>query len=125
MALPIFLQRGRLGFASGFGNGTTWMKRTTAGRMNWRWHITRQNNSLSFRVRVHFRHGGNERLRIGMPRRTDDVLRVSLFHDFSEVHDHYAAADVLDHSQIVRDEQIRHAALLLQIPQQINDLRLN
>jgi hypothetical protein len=34
-------------------------------------------------------------------------------------------ADVFHHREIVRDEQIRHAPLLLQIAQQIDDLRLH
>ena len=46
-------------------------------------------------------------------------------HDLSQIHHRDAAADVLDEPQIVRDEQIRQLQLLLQIHQQVDDLRLH
>ena len=60
-----------------------------------------------------------------MLRVANDGFRVCCFHDFAEIHNHHAMADVLDHRQIVRDEEIRYAALLLQIAEQIYYLRLH
>ena len=45
--------------------------------------------------------------------------------DLAEIHDRNAVADVLDHPQIVRDEQIGEPELLLQIEQHVQDLRLD
>ncbi len=47
------------------------------------------------------------------------------FHDLAQIHDHDAAADVLDDGQIVRHKKIGHAALALEVLQQIDDLRLH
>jgi len=60
-----------------------------------------------------------------MLRVADDGFRVRRFNDFAEIHHHHAMADVLDHREIVRDEEIRDTMLLLQIAEQIDDLRLN
>ena len=111
--------------APGLRNRTAWMKGTASRRMNRRRHIARQKNPLSFRIRVHFRHGGNQRLRVRMLRRADDFLRLGRLHDFAQIHHQHAMADVLHHRQIVRDKQIRQAALLLQIAKKIDDLRLH
>ena len=47
------------------------------------------------------------------------------FNDPPQVHDRHAVADVFDHTQVVRDEQIGQAEVSLQVLQQIDDLRLN
>ena len=45
--------------------------------------------------------------------------------DLAEVHHRDAMADVLDHCEVVRDEQIREVELRLQVHQQVDDLRLH
>jgi len=55
----------------------------------------------------------------------NDCPRASQFHNLPEIHDHHAMADVFHDRQIVRDKKISHAALLLQVLQQVDDLRLN
>ncbi len=45
--------------------------------------------------------------------------------DTAEIHHRDAAADVVDHGEIVRDEEIGEPEFLLQILQQIDDLRLD
>jgi hypothetical protein len=52
-------------------------------------------------------------------------LLVGVFDDFAEIHDRDAVADVLDDSEIVRDEQIRKVLFALQIHHQIDDLSLD
>ena len=46
-------------------------------------------------------------------------------HDPAEIHHRDTMADALHHSQVVRDEEIGEAVLVLQIHQQVYDLRLN
>jgi hypothetical protein len=46
-------------------------------------------------------------------------------HDSAQVHDRYAVGDVLDHGEIVGDEEIGQVELALQINQQIENLALD
>ena len=45
--------------------------------------------------------------------------------DLAEIHDGDTVADVLDHREIMRNEEVGELQLLLQVPQQIDDLRLD
>src|SRR5947209_20323183 len=47
------------------------------------------------------------------------------FNDLAEIHDRDAPADMLDDGYIVGNEQIGKPELLLQIAEQVDDLRLN
>ncbi len=114
-----------LGAAAVHGHRTAGVKRTAGRRMDRGRHIAGQHDALALGIRVHFRYGGYERLGVGMLRLADEGLGFGQFHDFAEVHDHHAAADVLDHGEIVRNEQIGDAALLLEVAQQVDDLRLH
>ena len=60
-----------------------------------------------------------------MLRRGEQRRRRAHLNDLSEIHHRDAAADVLDEPQIVGDEQIRQAEALLQVHQQVDDLRLH
>ena len=57
--------------------------------------------------------------------RGEQRRRRSDLDDLPEIHDRDAAADVLDEPQIVRDEQVGELQPLLQIHQQVDDLRLH
>jgi hypothetical protein len=46
-------------------------------------------------------------------------------HDLSEVHDCHPVAHVLDHAQVMSDEEIREPATLLQVLKQVDDLGLD
>ena len=56
--------------------------------------------------------------------RTALRLSVSL-DDAAEIHHRHAVADVLDHREVVRDEQVGEPELVLQVHQQVDDLRLD
>src|SRR6185295_11479689 len=45
--------------------------------------------------------------------------------DLAEIHHGYPVTDALDDGHVVRDEDVRHAELALQVDQQVDDLRLN
>jgi hypothetical protein len=45
--------------------------------------------------------------------------------DDAEIHDRYHAADVLDHAEIMADEEVGQVKLPPQVRQQIEDLSLN
>ena len=54
-----------------------------------------------------------------------DLVAVGQLHDLAQVHDRHTVADVLDDPQVVRDEEVGQAELLLQVLQQVDDLRLD
>ena len=60
-----------------------------------------------------------------MARRADDALRPGDLRDVSEIHHHHAMADVLDHREVVRDEQVAQAARPLNVLEEIHNLRLH
>jgi hypothetical protein len=54
-----------------------------------------------------------------------DVTRRAELHHVAEVHHRDAVADVLDHREVVGDEQVREAELLLEVLEEIEHLRLD
>ena len=64
------------------------------------------------------------RYRDGAGRRTASRLSREL-DDAAEIHHGDAVADMLDHGEVVRDEQVGQAELALQVDQQVDDLRLD
>jgi hypothetical protein len=60
-----------------------------------------------------------------MARVAIQLIGVGGFHDASEVHDRDAVGDVFDHREVVGDKQVRHAEFVLEVFQQIEDLRLD
>ena len=50
---------------------------------------------------------------------------LGIFDDLAQIHHRDVVADELDHAEIVADEQIGQAELVLERAQQIEDLRLN
>ena len=60
-----------------------------------------------------------------MQRRLEQARLVGHLDDAAEIHHRDAVADVLDHREVVRDEQIRQLQFVLQIHQQVDDLRLD
>ena len=71
------------------------------------------------------RRRGEQRLRIGMQRFAEDALLGSVLDGEAEIHHQHVVRDVLHHREIVRDEQIGKAELLLEVEQQIEHLRLH
>ena len=63
--------------------------------------------------------------RIGMLRVGVKLPAGRLLDDPAQVHHRHLIGEVLDHRQVVRDEQVRDVQLVLQVVEQIEDLRLN
>ena len=108
-----------------FCNGTSGVEGTAGGRVHWRRHVSREDNAAAFCVGIDDRNGRYERLGVRMPGLTNNCLRVGNFDNLAQVHHHYPAADMLHYRQVMGDEQISNAALLLQVLQEIDDLSLN
>lgn len=68
---------------------------------------------------------GKKRLGIGVNRVGEQQPLRGPFHNSSQIHDTQTVADVLDHAQIVCDEQIGEMKFILQIHKNVQDLSLN
>src|SRR5262249_57341317 len=65
-----------------------------------------------------------QRARVGMPRIPKDGIARAGFDDAAEIHYGDLRGDVLDHREIVADEQIGEAEIVLEVHEQIENLRL-
>ena len=71
------------------------------------------------------RHGRQQRLRVGVQGLLVDLLVVADLDDAPEVHHRDAVGDVAHHRQVVGDEDVGELELLLELLQQVDDLRLH
>ncbi len=101
------------------------MEATAAGRVCRARDLTLQDETFFAHTHVVPRHGGEQRLRVGMHRRVVDGGLVALLDDAPEIHDGDAIRGVFHHRKVVGDEQIGKAELVLQVLQQVNDLGLD
>ena len=69
-------------------------------------HVPLQDDPLFGSRRVGDRDGRQQGLGVGVLRPGEEIGLVGEFDDLAEIHDRDATADVLDHGEIMRDEQI-------------------
>ena len=55
----------------------------------------------------------------------EERLRRRLFNGLAQIHDHDLIGDVVDHAQIVGDEDVGQIQLLLEVLQEVEDLGLD
>lgn len=101
------------------------VKATARGRINRAGHISLENDSFLLMVWIGHRHCGEKRAGIRVFGVAVDRLTRRDFYDLAEIHDRYPVADMLNHSEIVRDEEIGELHLLLKLLEQIDNLGLN
>ena len=77
------------------------------------------------RARLTPRHRGQQRLRVGVARDGQQRRRVALLDDATVLHHGDVVGQVLDDAEVVSDEEVGDAELRLQVPQQVQDLRLH
>ena len=59
-----------------------------------------------------------------MERAHENLLGIGFLDYLAQIHYGYAIGNVFDHGEVVSDEQIREAELLLKLPEEIQYLRL-
>ena len=79
----------------------------------------------AFRRGFDFKSGSHKRLGVVAARRLEHVPRRPLLHYLAGAHDDDVVGKRPDHFQVMRDEQIGKLVALLQVAQQIDDLRLH
>ena len=82
-----------------------------------------QNNLLAFDIRVAGESRREQRLGVGMQRIVKQLLGPGLFDNFAEIHHRHFVRHVARRRQVVGNDQIADVVLLLQIHQEVHDLR--
>ncbi len=100
---------------------------TAARRAQRARHVAQENDALAltFHLGVRDGHSRQESLRVRVQRVLEDRVPVRQLHHVAEVHHAHAVADVADDREVVRDEQVRQVELVLQVLEQVDDLRLD
>src|ERR1035438_1792926 len=82
----------------------------------WRW-------PLSARAEFNLRSGCQQTARVGMLRRSGDLLGSANLDQFSALHDGDAVREIAHDGHRMRDEEVGQREIALQLLQQIDDLR--
>src|SRR6516225_9789193 len=101
------------------------MKRATGWRIYRTRHIALQYDSLLFSAHIGHRYGGKQRPCIRVFSLPINGFTGRDLHDLAKVHNRHAVADVLHHTQIMRDKEVGEMHLFLQFLEQIDNLRLD
>ena len=103
--------------------GTAGMEAAARGRIERARHLALQDHAGALGLRLGHGDRRQQRAAIGMTGRGEQRLGVRGLDDGAEIHHRDAVGDVLDHREVVRDENIGKPEPLLQVPQQVEDLR--
>ena len=76
-------------------------------------------------VLVDHRHRREQRVRVRVPRAREELVGRRDLDDLAEVHDGDPVAHVADDREVVRDEEVGEPQLVLQVGEQVEDLRLD
>ena len=106
------------------GDGAARMEGASGRRIERAGHIALQDLPPTLATRFRDRDGGEQRLSIGVLRVAVERIPIGDLHDPAQVHHRNPVADVLDHRQVVGDEEQRQVEFPLQFFQEIEDLRL-
>ena len=100
---------------------------TTRGRVRRTGHITLEHDPSPILppCRIGDRNCGKERLRVRVRRVVVDLILVALLDDFAEIHHGDAIAEMAHHRQVVSDEQVGNAELVLDVFEEIHHLCLH
>src|SRR5512139_321114 len=104
---------------------TAWMEVAAGGRIGRIGDISFQYDRRAALTGIRFGNGREQSFRIRMPGAVEKLFRASMFHQLSDVHHHNAVANVFDHAEIMRDEQIGEMEFALQVLEKIERLRLD
>ena len=101
------------------------MERAAGRHVDRRRYLTSQGGSLGRDRGIGHRNIGQQGAGIGVLGILVDAIDRADLHDLAEVHDGNALAQIAHCIQIVRDQEVGHADIALQIGKQIEDLCLD
>ena len=127
MARADLPELGHLGRAALVRVGAAGAETAAAGRVQGAGHVALQHDALgrARRFGVRHRNGGDQAAGVGVDAVGDELKAVGQFHQLAQVHDADAVGDMLDHAQVMGDEQVGQAHLGLQVLEHVDDLRLD
>jgi hypothetical protein len=129
MAIIAGGHQGRLdGGADLLGERATGVKPAAGGRIDRVRRIAGNRSRLGAAVGIERRHRGKQRTRIWVAGVCPEDLRRRLLDDLAEVaevHDHDAIAHEAHHIEVVRDEHVGQAEIVLEVEKKIENLRLD
>src|SRR5215203_2295706 len=98
-----------------------------AGRVRGRWHVSSDDHALALALLlgVGDRDGREQRGGVGVARLAVERRPVGDLHDLAEIHHGHPVRDVLDHGEVVGYEDVGEVERLLEVLQQVDDLRLD
>ena len=70
-------------------------------------------------------NGGQQRIGIGVKRVVEKLLALGQLADVTQVHDHDAVTEMLDHTQVMGDEKVGEMFLLTELIEKLEDLGLD
>ena len=86
--------------------GTSWVEATASWGICGTWNVAFQNYASSMIGRVGNRDCHEESLSVWMKLLLEKLVSSTDLCDLSDIHDCYSIADVFDHAQVVRNEQV-------------------
>jgi hypothetical protein len=101
------------------------MKRTSGRDRQWTWQFAADCRLARASPRHQLWRRKQQRLRVGVRRRIEHRIGRPDLDDLAQIHHRDAMGEMAHHAQIVRDKQDRQAQPLLQLQQQVEDLRLH
>src|SRR5579864_2978782 len=117
--------RRRLAEAALDAEGAARVELAALGQVDEVWRQALDGEQAMSPAGVDSRHRAEQRPGIGMLRAFEDLLGGSLLDDLARVHDEHALAQAGDDSEVVGDENDRRTGLLVEVAQQLEDLRLH
>ena len=114
-----------IGAAAVDDDGTARVEGTAAGWIDGRGNVAREDDAFALGLWVHNGNGRQQSLGVGMQGFANDSFGFGEFNGFAQVHHHDSMADVLNDGEVMRNEEVGDAALLLEVLQKIYDLRLD
>lgn len=119
-----FDQCGRLALAARSGHGAAGVEVTTARWIQRRRYLATNGLKL-LASRMQLGDLGQQSLRIGMLRRFKQGFGGRGFDHSAQIHDHDTVGQMLNHSQVMADEQVGQMQLFAQLVKQVDDLSLD
>ena len=71
------------------------------------------------------RHGRDQPLGICFLRSAEDIVDIAAFDDEPLTHHQHTVAEMMNHAEVVRDEDVAYSQLLFEIAEEVKNLRLN
>jgi len=104
-----------------------WVEGATAGRVGKARHVAAQDDAFALCHRPNLGNRDSRQERVGVVVRGSiaDRQRGPELDNATEVHDGHAVRDLTDDSKVVCDKDVGEVELLLQVGQQVDDLRLD